>query len=181
MNSDILEIWASIEQSNEIGLLKRLYTNDSELYIYAVFQNPERHCGIALSFDKSIRIDVTPFSNLRDLQITLTHDNSFINNNLLVIKLLHSQSRDVFAVMCENMIQSVLSMRSEKQVVRAIINQLEKWQALFEKMKGEGLTPAEQQGLFGELHFLQKLIAKKDSDGALNSWVGTDKEVRDFQ
>jgi hypothetical protein len=58
MNSDILEIWASIEQSNEIGLLKRLYTNDSELYIYAVFQNPERHCGIALSFDKSIRIDV---------------------------------------------------------------------------------------------------------------------------
>jgi hypothetical protein len=181
MNSDILEIWASIEQSNETGLLKRLYTNDSELYIYAVFQNPERHCGIALSFDKSIRIDVSPFSNLRDLQITLTHDNSFINNNLLVIRLLHYQNRDVFAVMCENMIQSVLSLRSEKQVVRTIINQLEKWQALFEKLKGEGLTPSEQQGLYGELHFLQKFIAKQEAVAALNLWVGTNREVRDFQ
>lgn len=181
MNSDILEIWANIEQSNEIGLLKRLYTNDSELYIYAVFQNPERHCGIALSFDKSIRIDVSPFSNLRDLQVTLTHDNSFLNNNLLVIKLLHYQSRDVFAVMCENMIQSVLSLRSEKQVVKTIINQLEKWQALFEKLKGEGLTPSEQQGLYGELHFLQKFIAKQEAVDALTSWVGTDREVRDFQ
>jgi len=34
-----------------------------------------------------------------------------------------------------------------------IINQLEKWQALFEKLKGEGLTSSEQQGLYGELHF----------------------------
>lgn len=181
MNSDILEIWASIEQSNETGLLKRLYTNDSKPYIYAVFQNPEKYCGMALSFDKSICIDVSPFSNLHDLQVSLTHDNSFLNNNLLVIKLLHYQNRDVFAVMCENMIQSVLSLRSEKQIVRTIINQLEKWQALFEKLKGESLTPLEQQGLYGELHFLQKLIAKQEAVAALNSWVGPDGEVRDFQ
>jgi hypothetical protein len=181
MMSNILEIWSSIEQSNETGLLKRLYTSDSELYIYAVYQNPERYCGIALSFDKNIHIDISAFANLRDLQVTLTHDNSFINNNLLVIKLLHYQSRDVFAVMCESIIHSVLSLRSEKQVVRTIINQLEKWQTLFEKLKGEGLTPSEQQGLYGELHFLQKIIARQDAVSALNSWVGTDREVRDFQ
>ncbi|MDR1974281.1 MAG: PD-(D/E)XK motif protein, partial [Bacteroidales bacterium] len=181
MNNDILDIWANIEQSNETGLLKRLYSNDSELYIYAVFQNPERFCGIALSFDKNIRIDISAFSNLRDLQVTLAQDNSFINNNMLVVKLLHYQSRDVFAIMCENMIQSVLSLRSEKQVVRTIINQLEKWQTLFEKLKGEGLNSAEQQGLYGELHFLQKYLAKQDAVCTLNSWVGTDKEVRDFQ
>ncbi|OAV70963.1 hypothetical protein Barb4_00992 [Bacteroidales bacterium Barb4] len=134
-----------------------------------------------MSFDKSIHIDVSQFSNLRDLNVTLTHDNSFIDNNLLVIKLLHYQSCDVFAVMCENMLQSVLSLRSEKQVVRTIINQLEKWQTLFEKLKGEGLTPFEQQGLYGELHFLQKFFAKQDIVFVLNSWVGTDREVRDFQ
>ncbi|OAV75595.1 hypothetical protein Barb7_00771 [Bacteroidales bacterium Barb7] len=161
--------------------MKRLYTNEPELHIYAVFQHPERYCGIALSFDKSIHIDVSQFSNLRDLNVTLTYDNSFIDNNLLVIKLLHYQSCDVFAVMCENMVQSVLSLRSEKRVVRTIINQLEKWQTLFEKLKGEGLTPSEQQGLYGELHFLQKFFAKQDTVFILNSWVGTDREVRDFQ
>lgn len=36
--NNILEIWENIEQSNEIGLLKRLYTNDSELFIYAIFK-----------------------------------------------------------------------------------------------------------------------------------------------
>lgn len=34
--NNILEIWENIEQSNEIGLLKRLYTNGSELFIYAI-------------------------------------------------------------------------------------------------------------------------------------------------
>lgn len=36
--NNILEIWENIEQSNEIGLLKRLYTNGSELFIYAIFK-----------------------------------------------------------------------------------------------------------------------------------------------
>lgn len=179
--SNILEIWSSIEQSNEAGLLKRLYNNEPELHIYAIFQNPERYCGIALSYNKDIRIDISSFSNLRDLQISLQPDTSFAKNNLLIIKLLHYQSRDVFAVMCENMIHSVLSLHSEKQVVKTIINQFEKWQTLFEKLKGEGLTPFEQQGLYGELHFLQKFIEKQDVIFALNSWVGTDREVRDYQ
>ena len=181
MNSNILEIWKSIELSNEIGLLKRLYANNSGLYIYAIFQNPEKHCGIAVSFDKSIHIDATPFSNLRDLQISLSHDNSFDNNNIFIIKLLQHQNRDIFAVMCDSMIQSVLPIKSEKQAVRTIVNQLEKWQALFERIKGEGLTSAEQQGLYGELHFLQKLITNQDPHAALKAWVGTDKEIRDFQ
>ena len=48
-------------------------------------------------------------------------------------------------------------------------------------MKGQGLTPSEQQGLYGELHFIQKFIVHQDAVAALNSWVGTDREVRDFQ
>lgn len=177
----ILEIWSSIEQSNEAGLLKRLYSSDSELYVYAIFQNPENHCGIALSYSKDISVDISPFSNLRDLQVSIQTDSSFSQNNLLIIKLLYDQSRDVFAVMCENMVQSVLSLHSERDVVRAIINQLEKWQMLFEKLKGEGLTPAEQLGLYGELHFIQKYLARQDAVYVLNSWVGTDREIRDFQ
>lgn len=177
----ILEIWSSIEQSNEAGLLKRLYSSDSELHVYAIFQNPENHCGIALSYSKDIRVDISPFSNLRDLQVSIQPDSSFSQNNLLIIKLLYDQSRDVFAVMCENMVQSVLSLHSERDVVRAIINQLEKWQMLFEKLKGEGLTPAEQLGLYGELHFIQKYLARQDAFYVLNSWVGTDREIRDFQ
>lgn len=180
-NNSILEVWSNIEQSNEKGLFKRLYLNDKDLCVYAIFQNPERYCGIALSFNKDIKINISSFSKLRDLQVILIPDTSFFQNNLLVIKLLQYQSRDVFAVICDNMVQSVLSIHSERQVVNSIINQLEKWQTLFEKLKGEGLTQQEQLGLYGELHFLQKIINHQNDVLALNSWVGTDKEIRDFQ
>lgn len=177
----MLEIWSSIEQSNETGLLKRLCASEQGLLIYAVFQNPERHCGIALSYDENISVDISPFSNLRDLQITLQVDSSFPQNNLLVIKLLLDQNRDVFAVMCDNMVQPVLSLHTEKDAVKTLLNQLSKWQTLFEKLRGEGLTPSEQLGLYGELHFVQKYLARQDAVSALNSWVGTDRGIRDFQ
>lgn len=181
MNSNILQIWENISLSNECGLLKRLYTNEVNLYVYAIIQNPEKQCGIALSFDKNIHINISQFSKFRDLQIMLMHDKSYPENNLLVIKLLDSQIRDVFGVMCDNMIQSVLSLGSEKLVIKAIINQLEKWQALFEKVKGAGLTLLEQQGLYGELYFLHKFILERNFELVLTSWVGPSKEIRDFQ
>lgn len=177
----MLEIWSDMEQSSEAGLLKRLCTNEPDFHIYAIFQNPEGHCGIALSYSKDINLDISTFSNLRDLQVTMQTDSSFLGNNLLIIKLLYSQSRDVFAVMCENMVQSVLPLRSERDAIKTMLNQLEKWQTLFEKLKGEGLTPSEQLGLYGELHFLQKCLAKQNADSALSSWVGADKAIRDFQ
>lgn len=177
----MLEIWSDMEQSSEAGLLKRLYTNEPDFHIYAIFQNPEGHCGIALSYSKDINLDISTFSNLRDLQVTMQTDSSFLGNNLLIIKLLFSQSRDVFAVMCENMVQSVLPLRSERDAIKTMLNQLEKWQTLFEKLKGEGLTPSEQLGLYGELHFLQKCLAKQNADSTLSSWVGADKAIRDFQ
>jgi len=187
MNRNILEMWAILEQqSDEQGLLKRLYTNVSGLYIYAVFQvfqNYEKRCGIALSFDESIHIDVSEFSNLRDLQVSSARDSSFKNNNLLIINLLQDQNRDVFAVMCENMIQSVLLLCSEELVVRTIINQLKKWQELFEKLNANGLTLSEQLGFYGELHFLQKYLAKSNNNSydVLHTWIGVNKASRDFQ
>lgn len=177
----MLGIWSDMEQSCEAGLLKRLCTNEPDFHIYAIFQNPEGHCGIALSYNHAINVDISPFSNLRDLQVSMQTDSSFHGNSLLIIKLLYSQSRDVFAVMCENMVQAVVPMRSERVAIRTILSQLEKWQALFERLKGEGLTPSEQLGLYGELHFLQKYLAKQNVNSALDSWVGTDKAVRDFQ
>ncbi len=181
MMNRILDIWSDIERSNEIGLLKRLYTNEPELRIYAISQNPEGHCGIALSYSRDIKVDISPFSTLRDLQVAVQTDSSYVGNNLLIIQLQDSQNRDVFSVMCENMVESVLPLKSEKDAIRVILNQLEKWQTLFERMKGEGLSLSEQLGLFGELHFLQKCLAHQDAHKALCVWVGTDKAIRDFQ
>ncbi|MDR0941309.1 MAG: PD-(D/E)XK motif protein [Bacteroidales bacterium] len=182
-NNHIAEIWEILEEEKSVGLVKRLYSSDVPFHIYATFQYPERYYGIAFTFSNDIRIDVSSFVNLRDLKVMLINDNTFVNSRLLVIQLLHPHSRDIFASLCESLIQSVIKLNSEKKVSSTIINQLEKWKTLFEKSSSTGLTPAEQQGLFGELHFLQKFLAKSDTIplDALHTWVGVDKALRDFQ
>jgi len=179
----ISEIWEILEEEKSVGLVKRLYSSDVPFHIYGTFQYPERYYGIAFTFSNDIRIDVSSFANLRDLKVMLINDSTFVNSRLLVIQLLHPHSRDIFASLCESLIQSVIKLNSEKKVSSTIINQLEKWKTLFEKSSSTGLTPAEQQGLFGELHFLQKFLAKPDTAplDALHTWVGVDKALRDFQ
>lgn len=182
-NNSIIEIWEKIEQSNEKGLFKRLlHLDNEEIYAYATFQIPEKQCGIAIAFDKYIKIDITPFSNLRDLSIFTSQDSTFPNKNLLFITLLQYQSRDIFAILCNDLIYKISKHTDEKKIVRIVMNHLEKWITLFDRISNGGLLAAEQQGLYGELTFLQKFISKVDNPiQVINTWVGVDKGIRDLQ
>lgn len=182
-SNHIAEIWETLEEEKSVGLVKRLYSSDVPFHIYGTFQYPERYYGVGFTFSNDIRIDVSSFANLRELKVMLANDTTFINSRLLIIELLHPNSRDIFASLCENLIQSVICLNAEQKIIRTVVNQLEKWKTLFEKNNSTGLTPAEQQGLYGELHFLQKILSKPDTNpcDALRTWVGVDKAMRDFQ
>lgn len=182
-NNHVAEIWEVLEEEKNAGLVKRLYSSDILFHIYGTFQYPERYYGVAFTFNNDIHIDVSSFSNLRELKVMLLNDTSFINSRLLIIQLLHPGSRDIFASLCENLIQSVIKLNTEQKIIRTVVNQLEKWKTLFEKNNSTGLTSAEQQGLYGELHFLQKVLLKPYTApcNALHAWVGVDKALRDFQ
>jgi hypothetical protein len=182
-NNHILELWEVLEEEKSVGLVKRLYSSDVPFHIYGTFQYPERYYGVAFTFSNDIRIDISTFDNLRELKVMLLADSTFVSSRLLIIQLLHPNSRDIFATLCENLIQSVIKLNTEQKISRTVVNQLEKWKTLFEKNNSTGLTPAEQQGLFGELHFLQKFLSKPDTNpcDVLHSWVGVDKALRDFQ
>lgn len=182
-NNHILELWEALEEEKVIGLVKRLYSSNIPFHVYGTFQYPERYYGVAFTFSNDIRIDISSFDNLRELKVMLLADTTFVNSRLLIIQLLYPNSRDIFATLCENLIQSVIKLNTEQKISRTVVNQLEKWKTLFEKNNSTGLTPAEQQGLYGELHFLQKFLAKTDTNpcDALHTWVGVDKAMRDFQ
>lgn len=182
-NSAIIAIWSEITSSEDKGFYKRLINSHVQaVYLYATVRLPEKHYGIAISFDKNIKVDLSSFSNLRDLNVTISNDNTFKDKITLYITLLQHYNADIFAVLCSDLVNRISEESNESKVVRIIINQLEKWQMLFERMRGGGLSHIEQQGLYGEITFLHKfLLQSEDWSYALNSWVGTDKEIRDFQ
>lgn len=181
--SRILEIWSELETNKNDGFYKQLYESNKPFHIYGTYDYSNKYYGIGFIIGNDYRIDIDNFSNLKDLKISLTTDMSFENSRFLSIQLLDIYSKDVFSALCENLILSVIDLPSEKKRIRTVINQLEKWKSMFDKVNSQGLTTAQQQGLYGELHFLEKFFSCHDvtPNDVLHTWVGVDAGLRDFQ
>jgi len=74
-----------------------------------------------------------------------------------------------------------MGVETEREGVRLVIAQLRKWKDLFSKRNNQKLSNQEQQGLYGELFFLRKLLNSIDKVKATSSWVGPEMAPKDFQ
>jgi hypothetical protein len=176
----ILVFWNQMSQVTSTGLVKRLFKPTNTVMVYATYNHTDKMCGIAISYDKTIRVDVTPFSSFSELSVNIYGDQG---KNLLTIQLKSISNRDIFAVLCDNLVQTIDQCVTEQDAVRLVLNRLEKWKTLLQKGVSEGLSKSEQQGLYGELTYLEKLL---DSNiftplDAVSLWVGVDRTMRDFQ
>ena len=182
MTNHMLELWASLEAQNAIGIAKRLYDSSLPYRIYATFASDERGYGISFSYPDSIRIDTAPFQNLKKLKVGIYNDGTLPHSKMLLIQLHAPKQRDTFSCLCESLINIIKGTDSDEAMIKSVVSQLDKWRNLFDKSGTEGLSLQEQQGLYGELGFLRKLISKKvfPACEALDYWVGVDAAQRDF-
>ena len=176
-------LWNEMESCRPDGFVKKLYSPEMPGRIYCTYRYPERYCGIALSFSKNIMVDTGPFRKLSDFRVRFFDDNSFDNASFLSVELLDDTNRGVFSTLCEDLVRHAVQGTDETETVHGVINLLEKWKNLFGRMHDSHLSLTEQQGLFGELCFLQELfmdprISNKDS---ILAWVGADRAARDFR
>lgn len=186
MNNDnaIKLIWKELEGHQVPGIVKKALDIPSSLKMYCTYKNPDSYCGIAFSFNKKINIDISPFNNLSEIKVSLFKDNSFPDSKFLLIQLVNSESRvcDIFAAICGNIANTIQNISTEKEAVKMVISQMRKWQDLFSKRIKNILSIPEQQGLFGELSFLLKLINfSVDKVLSVESWVGPNMAPQDFK
>lgn len=184
MNSNsIIDIWDNLSIGKEIGLAKRRVSIESPLCIYGTYQYPNNLYGIAFSYNRDLTIPVGQFKSLKELKILQMPDKSFDHKNLLLIQLLHTDCLRVFATLCSDLVSAITKELSEDAAIRIVLNQLEKWRTLFDRGLASGLTPSEQQGLYGELHLLSRMLRRNsvNKTETVSYWVGCDKAMRDFQ
>jgi hypothetical protein len=96
--------------------------------------------------------------------------------------LLHAESRgaELFRLLAHDIGGAVSRTDHRLNVARAVLDRLRVWQGFFRR-DTEGLTLEEQEGLFGELLFLETLIdAGLGSDSAISAWQGPAGAPRDF-
>lgn len=180
----INQIWDELANDTSFtkGLLLRRYSSTVLPDVFVALQQPEKLLCIASSLSESIEVNIIQFDNLQEIQIDLFPDPNQKGKNTLLFKLTNNQHKDIFSVLCEDLISSIASEINEKQLVKTILNRFEKWKTLFTKIILQGLTPEEQRGLFGELYFLRKFLQYNNNfQPVLNTWIGIANEVRDFQ
>ncbi len=180
----IKQIWDELENDNSFkqGLLIRRYSGAVLPDVFIALKLPEKLICIATSISSDVEINISSFSNLQEVQLDILPDVNQMGKNLLIFKLINNQHKDIFAVLCEDLISSISVETNEKKLVATLLNRFEKWKSLFNKFALQGLTSEEQRGLFGELYFLRIFLQNKsDNQNVLNTWVGTSKEIRDFQ
>ncbi len=164
------------------GLLLKRYSGSVLPDVFVALQQPEKQLCIASLVSDSIEIDISQFDCLQEIQIELVQDPDKSDKKILVFKLTNNQHKDIFSVLCEDLIQHIAAEANEKLLVKTLLNRFEKWKTLFTKIASGGLSPEEQRGLFGELYFLRKYLHHNSNfSEVLNSWVGPGSEVRDFQ
>lgn len=177
-------IWNELENdgSTRSGLLLRRFSSSVMPDIFVALKSPERYRCIATFISSEIVLDISSFDNLKDISIEIIPDERNMNRNILLFKLVSIEHKDIFSVLCEDLIASIITETNEKQLVKTILNRFEKWKSLFNKISSQGLRPEEQRGLFGELYFLRKFLQFNNNyQFVLNTWIGTSGEVRDFQ
>ncbi len=180
----IKQIWEELENDKSFkqGLLIRRFSGSILPDVFIALQQPEKLLGIAASISSNIEINISSFTNLQEIQVDILPDINQKGKNILLFKLINNQHKDIFSVLSEDLISSIAEETNEIKLVSALLNRFEKWKSLFNKFTLQGLTSEEQRGLLGELFFLRKYLQyKSDFQNVLNTWVGTSKEIRDFQ
>ena len=179
----ISSLWNVMLKEQATGLVKRLLPSNTPIKVFATYRHSDEVCGIAFSYSENLKVSIDSFLNLKELYVQLYLDAAYKSNKLLIIQLSSEINKDIFAYLCDSLIESIENCETESKAIKVVINRLEKWKSMFAKGASDGLSVIEQQGLYGELIYLQKLILRDCFSyvDALKLWVGTDKASRDFQ
>jgi hypothetical protein len=183
MKTKIDKIWEDLEKKGPTtnGLVFRRYSPEILPDVYIAVDYPSKNRCLFINLKKTKSVNISSFSELRDIKIGVVDFNSGVLINLLIIELNNPQHKDIFSVLCEDLIGSIMNVSNEKTLVKGLLNQFEKWKSLFESAGSQGLSPEGQRGLFGELYFLRKILSGKDLFSIINSWTGPEKQIHDFQ
>ena len=180
----IKKIWQGLESEATDGLVKRALDIPSSLKTFCTYKCPDRYYGLAFSFHQQVKVDISSLQDLSELKVTLFKDMSFPDSKFLLVQLNSKDSRvcDIFASICANVISSIVNAVPEKEAVRLVVTQMRKWKDIFSTRRNQALSTQEQQGLFGELFFLRKLLVTSiDKSTSIETWLGPEMAPKDFQ
>ncbi|MBN1195330.1 MAG: PD-(D/E)XK motif protein [Methanomicrobiaceae archaeon] len=180
-------IWTDLEQHATVtareGILTLRVLPDSGFDFLLGIQRPENIRMLLIRISRENVINQWSLPRLKGFEVrqaVLPEDRGHYATIQLVLN--DRRYQDIFSRLTEDVASSCSREFSEKAMIRALFQRLEMWQQFLDRYGGEGLSPAAQRGLYGELRFLfDYFIPAVGAEQAVSAWTGPHKTQQDFQ
>ncbi len=177
---DIKKDFEKEQYHNEYLLSRKLWLNNGIEYIlFYDRRNDTRQIGIKLENDYDINI-IKKFPNWSGIEIRV-HDIMIEKKGTpyLIFAQLEEYDSIIYEVVMENILKNLDSIEKNNRFLLVIKKTLDKWKTFF-SLHGKAVMSEEmQQGLYGELQFLYRLI-EKYGENSVSFWSGYNRETHDF-
>lgn len=183
MKTKIENIWEDFiaDDSLKTGVILKRYSADIIPDCFVAMRMPEKVKSIAFRISTE-SIDISSLSDLKDITSEIIPDETDEVKSLILISLADNSLASIFAVLCEDLFQTVSDIKQELVLIQSLQNRFIQWKELFIMAKGSGLNLEKQIGLFGELYLLKNLLLQTGSlSEVLSIWTGPETGIRDFE
>ncbi|GLI45743.1 PD-(D/E)XK motif protein [Methanoculleus bourgensis] len=184
---DFGRIWEDLEQHSAgnlgQGILTLRVLPDSAFDFFLGFQKPEniRMLLIRISRENVINQWSLPRSKGFEIRQTVIPEEMGRYATIQII-LNEPRNQDIFSRLTEDVVGACSREPSETAMIRALFTRLEMWQQFLDRYGLEGLSLPAQQGLYGELRFLNDyLIPNIGAGQAIPAWTAPHRTQQDFQ
>jgi len=186
MKEKLEEIWELLEEEaeNYSGPDKRLYRRlelekENGLRISLLLPDKLREVLIELG-PGEVDIEVPQWSGLECDKLSLNVP--FDRTAHLSLAVRNQSHKDVFATVCSDLTGTLKECQSAEQRREELIMFLDRWAGFFKMHGPEGLSQSRQQGLFGEIWWLDRMIQYDvEPARAVKAWKGCLRNYHDFE
>lgn len=123
------------------------------------------------------------FPKWHGIEFAYDHINEYQNPNSENEYIIISQSKDydsgIFEIIANDITDQLEKITTQKKMISCLSDTLSKWKKFFALNSEVIMSEQLQEGLFGELLVLQKLICSFGGE-AVSFWSGAEKETHDF-
>ncbi|PXV66921.1 putative PD-(D/E)XK family protein DUF4420 [Dysgonomonas alginatilytica] len=184
---DYTEIWKEINEESRNNpnslIARKILAESNEAVFIATDFNKNIRC-LYIHLSSGIYINQNRLPLFRGLDIAEVNNSIGDHHNCRFLKIsqIIPETENIFELFVSDICNDIVNLASFSSLEPTLSRSLNEWKIFFEKYTDEILPISAQQGLFGELLFLEDFILKKYTTyEAMLYWTGAKRTNHDFQ
>lgn len=163
------------------GVLSRRFIFDNNIAFIAYYNNNLKTKEIAIkipnNYDKRV---INKYPNWKGIDILVSEIDYGADKDIYIfLQQLTNYDDNIYEVVLEDLLENLENISDDSESINMIGKVLIKWKQFFVVNNELVMSEIKQQGLYGELLFLEKMI-NNYGNKALGFWSGCNSETHDF-